>query len=313
MIIDFHTHVFDFGELPGEETTPVTWENLIERLNEEGIDKAVVLPLGVNPESIPLQSLFKEQNDTLSQISPPDNVKNRVILFGNVDPRMGLRGNLTVNDFGENLGKTDFSWILEKFIKRGCVGIGEVTSYLAQDDPLVINLFEQCGDYNLPVLFHTTGRGRGVYGLFDEPGLPRLENLLKQVPNTICIGHATGIWAEIDGDITPTDKFIYPRGKIKKPGRLLKLLEKYNNFYVDTSGISGYNALTRDPDFGVKFINEYREKIIFGSDVCFADPQHRMPHLNFLRGLLEEGKIDEASFQQITYKNTLKVLKLYTP
>ncbi len=309
MIIDFHTHIFDLRSPLSLNKEPVTWQKLISRLDEEGIEKAVVLPLGISPEIINGPSLFNAGNDMVTQITPPDTVRDRVILFGNLDPRMGCRGNLTEQEVNKPIPDTDFSWILEEFIKRGCVGIGEITSYLPQDDPLIVNLFNQCGEYKLPVLFHTTGSGRnGVYGLFDEVGLPRLENLLKNVPRTICIAHATGIWAELDADINPEDKFIYPRGKIKHPGKLLKLLEKYDNLYVDTSGRSGYNAITRDIDFSLKFLNEYSEKIIFGTDVCFADRDEMMPHLGFLRKLLEEGSLEKKAFENITYKNALKVL-----
>ncbi len=310
MIIDFHTHIFDLRSPQVLGKQPVTWRSLIQRMDDEEISRAVILPLGVSPEILSGPSLFSVGNDMATQLNPPEDVRDRVILFGNLDPRMGCKGNLTEEELNTAPSKTDFSWVLEEFIKRGCVGIGEITSYMAQDDPMVINLFEQCGAYQLPVLFHTTGSGRtGVYGLFDEIGLPRLENLLREVPHTTCIAHATGIWAEIDGDATPEDKFIYPRGKIKHPGRLLKLLEKYENLYVDTSGRSGYNALTRDIDFTKKFLNEYSEKIIFGTDVCFADQDERMPHLTFLKNLLEEGTITKETFENITYKNALKVLK----
>jgi len=313
MIIDFHTHVFNLRSPQTREKQPVTWQKLLARLDDEGIDKAVVLPLGISPEIITGPSLFDYGNDIISQITPPHNIKDRVILFGNLDPRMGCKGNLTEEELSAHTPRTDFGWILREFTERGCVGIGEITSHLPQDDPLVINLFEQCGQYQLPVLFHTTGSGRSdVYGLSDETGLPRLENLLKAVPNTTCIAHATGIWAEIDGDVNPEDKFIYPRRRIKRPGKLLKLLESYDNLYVDTSGRSGYNALTRDIDFTVNFLNDYGDKIIFGTDVCFADPEDRMPHLTLLKNLLEDGSISRETFEKITYKNALKVLKRLT-
>jgi hypothetical protein len=46
MIIDFHTHIGDLRS-PASKTmhrTPISVENLIARLDDEGIDKAVVLP-----------------------------------------------------------------------------------------------------------------------------------------------------------------------------------------------------------------------------------------------------------------------------
>ena len=50
MIIDFHNHVADL-RLPDEmDREPVTFDNLINRLDEEGIDKAVLMPVNVSPE-----------------------------------------------------------------------------------------------------------------------------------------------------------------------------------------------------------------------------------------------------------------------
>jgi len=314
LIIDFHTHVFDLRGPGDKEKRPVTWNDLIERLDEEGIERAVVLPLGISPEILLGPSLFGRGSDILSQINPPEWASKRVVLFGSLDPRMGCVGNLTDEGASEiledRLPYFDFSEILEEYRRRGIRGIGELTANLPQDDPLVINMFEQCGNYNFPVLFHTTGPGRGVYGLWDEPGLPRLERLLKAVPGTTCIAHATGIWAEIDGDIVPEDKYTYPKRKIKKRGRLLELLEKYSNLYVDISGTSGFNGITRDRDFGVAFLNEFREKIVFGTDVCFAGKEDRRPHLGYLRKLLEEGEIDQRTFSLITGKNAVSILSL---
>jgi len=59
------------------------------------------------------------------------------------------------------------------------VGIGEVTANLSLDDMRVVNMFKQCGEWQMPVLFHCTGPGRGVYGLYDEIGLPHLSYLWK--------------------------------------------------------------------------------------------------------------------------------------
>ena len=34
---------------------------------------------------------------------------------------------------------------------------------------------------------------------------------------------------------------------------------------------------------GVRFLNEFQDKVLFGTDVCFGDAQGRMPHLSMLR------------------------------
>jgi predicted TIM-barrel fold metal-dependent hydrolase len=309
MIIDFHTHVGDHRTPERMDRLPVTWEGLIERLDEEGIDKAVVLPSGVSPESLKAPFLFSAQVDILSQLRAAREYQDRIIAFGCLDPRMGCLGNLEPHQV-ENPPETDFSWILTRFRELGCVGIGEITANIAVDDPRVISLFRQCGEFELPVLFHCTGPGAGVYGLYDEVGLPRLERLLQAVPDTKVIGHAPGFWAEIEGEITAEKKFIYPTGPVQREGSLSRLLRSYPNLYADISANSGFNAISRDKAFGVDFLTEFQDKVLFGTDVCFGGPDGRMPHLGYLRGLLEEKQITSRVFAKITGQNALKILKL---
>jgi predicted TIM-barrel fold metal-dependent hydrolase len=311
MIIDFHTHVGDHRTPERMDRLPVTWEGLIERLDEEGIDKAVVLPSGVSPESLKAPFLFSAQVDIIGQLKAAREYQDRVIPFGDLDPRMGCLGNLEPHQV-ENPPETDFSWILTRFRELGCVGIGEITANIAVDDPRVISLFRQCGEFELPVLFHCTGPGAGVYGLYDEVGLPRLERLLQAVPDTKVIGHAPGFWAEIEGDITAEKKFIYPTGPIQREGSLSRLLRSYPNLYADISANSGFNAISRDMAFGVDFLTEFQDKVLFGTDVCFGGPEGRMPHLGYLRGLLEGKQITPRVFDKITGENALKILKLYS-
>ncbi len=329
MIIDFHTHVGDFrkprslcgadtagagtGEASGlTDQLPVTWEGLIQRMDEEGIDRAVCLPLGVTPESMQGPFRFAPRSDLMSQIEAAMEHRDRAIPFGNIDPRMGCLGNLEPDQVDNRPG-SDFSWTLEKYAEMGCVGIGEVTANIAMDDPRMVTLCRQCAKYDLPVLMHCTGPGSAVYGLYDDVGSPRLERLLQQAPDTIIIGHSPGFWAEISGDIQPENKFVYPEGPIAKEGSLFRLLRAYPNLYADISANSGYNAISRDRDAGLRFLTEFQDRVLYGTDVCFGGPEGRMPHLGYLRSLLADGRISEEIFDKITGGNALKVLKLYRP
>lgn len=308
MIIDFHTHVADL-RLPEEtDREPVTFEKLIRRMDEEGIDKAVIMPVNVSPEIMQAPLFFSRKSDILSQLEEASRFSDRVILFGNLDPRMGCYGNLEADQLN-NPPVMDFSPFLKRFKELGCVGIGEVISYMALDDPRVINMFRQCGEWNMPVLFHCTGPGQGVYGLFDETGLPRLEKLLTAAPDTIIIGHATGFWAEISGNITSDDKFGYPQGLIEQEGSLQRLLRKYKNLYADISGNSGFNAISRDKKYGIKFLDEFQDRILFGTDTVYGDKEGRRSHLGYLRDLLSGGQINKTAFSKITGENALTILK----
>ncbi len=295
MIIDVHTHVTDLSRT--QDRTPVTWENLIARLDEEGIDQAVVLPI-VSPETLQFPTLLSPQPDVVSQLREAARYPDRIIPFGNVDPRTG-----------GNSARVDFSWILERFVEMGARGFGEVTANLLADDPRVVNLFRHCGRWQLPVLIHGTGPGEGLYGLIDEVGSPRLTRLLDQVPDTVVIGHGPGFWAEIGADLTLESKSRYPAGPITAEGSLPRLLRTYPHLYADISAGSGYNALTRDPAYGIRFIHEFQDKLLFGTDVCFGDPPGRMPHLGFLRRLLAEGQISPEIFDKIVAGNALRIVR----
>ena len=298
MIIDFHTHVGDLRRSQNEPRLPVTWENLIERLDDEGIDKAVLLPVPASPENtIGRQMLLGERVSIPEQVLDAACYPDRIIPFGNLDPRwLG------------NSSKSDFTPLLEWFIEHGCKGIGEVTANIPFDDLRVVNMFRQIGAARLPVLFHGIGMGKGTYGLQDEPGAPRLERLLREAPETTIVGHGQGFWAEIAAGLSPEEKMGYPKGPIKEEGALPRLLRQYPNLYADISAGSGYNALTRDSEYGVAFINEFQDRLLFGTDVCFGDEQGRMPHLRHLKDLLAEGKISQAVFDNITCGNALKIL-----
>ena len=309
MIIDIHTHIGDLRAPNQMDRKPVTTEDLIHRLDDEGIDKAIVLPLGASPESTNGPFWFTEQPDVVGQIKSAARFKDRLILFGNLDPRMGCKGNLEADEVAHP-PVADFSWVLERFREMGCVGIGEVTANVALDDPRLVNMARQCGEMGMPILFHETGPGLGVYGVYDEVGSPRLERLLQQAPKTTLIGHAPGFWAEISADITPMNRFIYPTGPIAKEGSLVRLLRTYPNLYADISAMSGFNAISRDKDFGIRFLTEFRDRVMFGTDVCFGGKEGRMPHLAYLRQLLGEGSLSQEAFEKITVKNAMRIFSL---
>lgn len=293
-----HTHVGDLRAVSNMGRKPIAFDDLIARLDDEGIAWAVLLPWPASPEGVQFPALFQPQPDILSQIRQSQGYCDRVIPFGNVDPR-----------WGGNTAKTDFSWLFERFAEMGCAGIGEVAPNLPFDDPRVINLFQQCGEWGFPVTIHATGMGEGQYGLIDEPGAPHLLNLLKQAPQTFIIGHGQGFWAQISADVSPADMLGYPKGPIRREGMVQKLLRDFPNMYADISAGSGYNALTRDPEYGIQFLNEFQHKLLFGTDVCFADEEGRMPQLRYLKERHANGDISQDVYDRITFGNALEVLK----
>jgi predicted TIM-barrel fold metal-dependent hydrolase len=301
MIIDLHTHVGDLRLSRDEPHEPVTWENLIARLDEEGIAKAAVLPVyNASPESAPPAiALLDARMSVRDQVLDAGRYPGRIIPFGNMDPR-----------WGHNSPHTDFGPILDWFLEHGCKGIGEVTANLPFDDPRVINMFRQCGAKGLPVTIESSGMEAGPYGLMDDPGMPRLERLLQAAPATQIIAHGPGFWAEMAADITPAERWSYPRGPIRREGATWRLLRRYPNLWADLSAHSGYNALTRDPEAGLRFLDEFQDKLLFGTDVCFAELTARAPQQKYLQGLVAEGKLAPQAYEKIMAGNAIRLLKL---
>jgi predicted TIM-barrel fold metal-dependent hydrolase len=298
MIIDFHIHVGDLRTAGDTERLPVTWENLIQRLDDEGIDKAVLLPLYTTPENR-LGPAFMTVGglDAREQILEAAKYRDRIIPFGCLDPRW----------LGNN-PKADFGPILDWFEEQGCRGIGEITANIPIDDPRTINMFRQCGDRGFAVLIHNVGYLPGTYGLQDHPGAPGLAKLLEEAPQTNVVGHGQGFWAEIAAGLTMEEKMRYPKGPIAEEGAVPKLMRRYPNLYGDISAGSGHNAITRDPEFGIRFLNEFQDRLVFGTDVCYGGIKDRMPHLGTLKRLLSEGAISQEVFDKITYRNALRLM-----
>jgi predicted TIM-barrel fold metal-dependent hydrolase len=297
--IDFHAHVGDFRSRLSDQPRPVTFDGIVRRLDEEGIDAAVLLPVYASPEAIYPSFILEEHMSVRDQVLRAAQYRGRILPFGNLDPR-----------WAGNSPNGDFSAYLDWFASQHCLGIGEITANMPLDDERVINLFRQIGVRGWPVVMHVTGFGLGSYGLQDEPGAPRLERLLRACPDTPIVGHGPGFWAEIGPLPEAAAKSGYPTGPISQEGALPRLLRECPNLYADISAHSGYNALTRDQGYGPQFLEEFQDRLLFGTDVCFSGEAGRMPHLGYLRRLLGEGSLSTEAFEKITGANAIRLLRL---
>ncbi len=286
-MIDIHMHIV---KLWGGKDD-LTGKALMRAMDRRGVDRFVILPAGVSPE---VPCFYFGPEDVLKVYRKfPD----RVIPFCDVDPRSG-----------KNSPDTDFSWILNHYKEAGSKGLGEMTANLYFDDPRCINLFRQAGKFEFPVLFHLYTKLGGSYGLADDKGLPRLERALKECPDTIFIGHAMAFWSEISSEVTEETRGGYPSGPVKSTGRLQYLLKKYPNLYGDISAGSGFNAITRDMEYGYNFLEEFQDKLLFGTDID-ADKKN-IPHIEYFREISEGRKISKNAYDKITEKNAVRILKL---
>lgn len=293
MLIDIHTHITHdeprIAEALGRSSFTV--DTLLRRMDFEGIDKSVVLPL-VNPENYERFAVADNTETIAACLRHPD----RLIPFCNIDPRMML-----------NSPEANLSTLIDAYKGLGCLGIGEVCAALPFTDPRYKNLFRHAAACGMPVLFHLTGLSQGVYGVIDPMGMPGLEESLREFPDTVFIGHAMAFWSEIAADVSPEERDHYPKGPVKKPGRLCELLERYSNLYGDLSAGSGYNAIARDPEFGYGFLEKFNRRLFFGTD-RFTSPDEPVPEIiAFLKNGLDRGKLSAVAYDNITHKNFLRV------
>ena len=283
MFIDVHVHAYiDPG--PRNFSTP---EQLIQRYDNIGVERAVLLPL-VSPEVYLPQS-----NEEILQIVEEHG--DRFVPFCNLDPRA------LTNSPDAPLGET-----LEYYRDRGCRGIGEVMPNLPFLDPLVQNLLRSVEAVGFPLTFDMSTKIGGAYGLYDDPGLPQLETCLERYPDLIFLGHGPPFWAEMGTLDDPSDRAGYPSYPVRAEGRVPELMRKYENLHGDLSAGSGYNALARDPAYAVDFLNEFQDRLMFGTDICRPDTP--TPLVELLMKLKKEGGIGKRTFAKIARKNAADLL-----
>lgn len=292
MLIDIHVHSTQRGDGPNRANGEnyATPEQLIALFDERGISKAVLLPSGgVECAHHPLSV-----DGALDIVARhPD----RFIPFCNVDPRM-----LT------NSAEADFTPLLEFYKSLGCRGVGEVTANLSFDDPRVWNLFRHVEAAGLPVTFHVATHIGGIYGLVDGLGLPRLAKTLAEFPKLTFLGHSQAFWSHLSGDVTEENRGGYPAGPVAEGGRVVALLRERPNLWGDLSANSGFNAVSRDPDFGYAFMEEFQDRLCFGTDIC--SPTTPTPLVDFLAAALAGGHISRDAHDKIASRNAARLLGL---
>ena len=226
---------------------------------------------------------------------------DRFSWFCNVDPRAH-----------QNAPGSDLKYLLEHYKKLGAKGVGEVCANIPFDDPRMENLMRQCEAANLPFTIHI-GLDGGEYGIADEEiGLPRLEKALQKFPNLRILGHSQRFWYELSKYEYRDPDYNFIRGKVIPGGRVVELMRKYPNLLGDLSAGSGYNAMTRDPEFTYAFMEEFVDRLYYGIDICRVEnidsPMVRLAA--FLDDAMLQGKISYDTYYKISRGNAEKLLGL---
>ncbi|MBE6884631.1 MAG: amidohydrolase [Ruminococcaceae bacterium] len=298
MFIDIHAHAY-WEPVPfvARFATP---EHLIQVYDEYGIEKGVLLPV-VNSEIY-----FPQSNEDILNMA--EKYPDRFIPYCNVDPRAVA-----------NSPKAPLEDVLQYYKDRGCKGLGEVMPNLEVMDPLVQNLFRAAEKVGLPVVFDGSDQKTNDFGLYDDPGLPQLEHTLHRYPELKIFGHGPVFWAEIAKLETPGERAfimqptgeqvgILPNTKIVEEGVVPKLFRRYKNLYGDLSDFTCYNALTRDEEYGPKFLEEFQDRMFFGTDYCSCGMD--LPLTRKLIEWRDNGKLSVTAFNKIARENAIKLLGL---
>lgn len=292
--IDIHAHVTAFPEYAPDckwQGRFCSAEEVIAHYDRLNIEKGVILPISAAEGQLtPMTSEGAKYT--------VDKFPDRFIWFCNIDPRAMW-----------NKPDCDLYPLFEHYKKLGAKGIGEMTCQLYADDPLVDNFFSYAEKYEMPVLIHIHTKFGGSYGIVDEAGLPRIEKMLQKHPKLQLIGHSQAFWCEISNDCPENERGGAPKGKVTE-GRIAELLRKYPNLWCDISAGSGWNALSRDPDYAEKFLDEFQDRILYGCDICAVENAHQYLMDEFLRKMYAEKRLSHDAWRKIARDNAIRLLKL---
>jgi uncharacterized protein len=272
-IIDTHTHVGQvWSHLP-----PLSEEALLRWMDGHGVEQAVVLPLE-SPEGASFPILTRDV------LAIAERHRDRLIPFACIDPRASIR-------------EEDLKPLFESYVERGARGFGEHKVGLPIDHPLSQRLYAFAGELGLPVLLHQDGERNT-----DRVGLPGLERMLREFPETIFIGHAPAWWSSISADCTEADLNGYPSGPVVPGGAADRLLAEYPNMWADLSAGSGARALLRDLKFAQAFLERHADRILFATD--YLHPGQEVPQFD----LFETLTLTPETREKIMYRNALRLL-----
>jgi predicted TIM-barrel fold metal-dependent hydrolase len=274
-------------------------DELLIRYDEAGIEKGFVLPV-VNPEIY----LPQANEDILDMAAAhPD----RIVPFCNVDPRaLSFSANAPLDK------------LLQYYKDKGCKGVGEIMPNMPMRDPMVQNLFACAEKVGLPVTTDGSLVVGGDFGLCDQPGLPQLEYTLATFPNLKMIAHGPIFWGELGGFKTPAQRkpvmrpdgsqtrFYFPEGPLHGETVIHTLFRRFPNLMGELS--DAFIVLNCDHDYAAKFLTEFQDRLMFGTDICGF--RHPFNILKLLLELRENGTLSETAFQKITRENAVAYFNL---
>ncbi len=264
-------------------------EELMAKYDKYGIEKGFLLPL-TSPEHRNFMMTTEMERDIAEKY--PER-----FYFGiGLDPKM-IKNNL----------ESDFTYLIEFYKSKGAKVVGEVTTNINFDDPMYLNILSQCEKCDIPVIIHISPAVGYTYGVVDEVGLPRVEKILQTFPKLKLFGHSQAFWAHMGTNVDAEIMKGYPEGKVEK-GRLWELFSKYENLYGDLSAGSGFNALARDEENGLLFLETFKDRLCFACDFCDSRDWGKLSEWIDRKYL--NGELSEEAYFKICRENAVRIFKL---
>lgn len=191
--------------------------------------------------------------------------------------------------------------------------MGSVKRTYTWDAPGVRRLLKACQELHMPLLCHMAPAAKPpFYGIVDNYHLDGLEWALSEFPDLPIIGHSQIFWAQMtpcDPDQDPMARnFVYSASRVIQEGRVQQLLRRYPNLYADLSANSGANALLRDPEYAMGFMQEFTDRLLFGTDIVTS--KAIAPLALWLDSLLSTRQLNQTVYQKIVRQNAIKLFGL---
>jgi len=283
MKIDLHMHVMTAMNLPKIGKVNISGpKGMITHMEEIGIGKAVLMssgekkiPLGKNSICRKICEKYPEHFAWMCMLDEKD--------------------------------ETTVYERLAQYKEQGAVGVGELSINKPLSDSFLQAVFAAAEKLELPVTLHMSSAVGYKYGVVDEPGLPMLEEVLKKYPKLKVLGHSQVFWIEMSKD-APTDKegrYEWGKGPVVPGGRVPELFSKYENLYGDLSANSAGQAIMRDPEFGLRFLETYADRLFFATDM--VNDEMIFPLGAWLDEQAEKGILSREAYEKICWKNAKRV------
>jgi len=283
--IDLHLHLTPFQIPKLGKLNLASGKNMLVHLDELGIEKGVLmssgeggLPFGTNKANKKICDQFPHRYAWMCNLS----AKSKEPVYDR----------------------------LARFKAQGAIGIGELTYNHKLSDPFLQEIFAAAEKLDMPITIHMSPEEGYSYGVVDDPGLPLLEQVLRDYPNLKILGHSQTFWIEMSAD-APKDKEgrnSWGDGPIIPGGRVPELFAKYPNLYGDLSANSGSRAIMRDPEFGLSFLETYADRLFFATDMVNTDMV--FPLGAWLDEQVAAGNLSKETYEKVCRTNAQRIFGL---